>query len=176
MAEYKELDKFLDASLTLPYRGRKYEIPDPGWENVLWLEGKMKALGRAASGGELDDADREVLSDADTDALFEVALGSAYDEMIDDGCASAFVKHAGLTAVMHWSVGEEQARAFWESGGNPELMAASVGNRRARRAAQSTQKQGSRSGTSRNRRGAQRSAKSSRTGRSSSLDSPSTTE
>lgn len=176
MAEYKELDKFLDPSLTLPYRGRKYTVPDPGWESVLWLEGKMKVLGRAASGAELDDADREVLSDADTDALFEVALGSAYDEMIDDGCPSTFVKHAGLTAVMHWAVGEEQARAFWESGGDPELMAASVGNRRARRAAQSTQRQGSRNGTSRNRRGGRRSPTSSDTGRSSSSRSPSTTE
>lgn len=172
---YKELEDFLDSDLTLPIRGKKYTCPDPGWENVLWLEQRMKTVMKAAQGADLSDDDREVLNDSDTDELFAVALGDAYDQMLDDGLPAAYIRHAGLTAVMHWSVGEEQAKAFWESGGDPERSAAS-GNRQARRAAQSTQRRESRSGTSQRRRRARRSPKSSGSGTSSNSPSPSTSE
>lgn len=172
---YSELEDFLDSDLTLPIRGKKYTCPDPGWESVLWLEQRMKTVMRAAQGADLSEADREILDDADTDELFAVALGDAYETMLDDGLPAAYIRHAGLTAVMHWSVGEEQARAFWESGGDPERSAAS-GNRQARRAAQSTKRAGSPSGTNRRRRRDRPSAKSSGSGTSSNSASPSTSE
>ncbi|MFB8763843.1 DUF7426 family protein [Nocardiopsis alba] len=172
---YKELEDFLDSDLTLPIRGKKYTCPDPGWENVLWLEQRMKTVMKAAQGADLSNDDREVLNDADTDELFATALGDAYETMLDDGLPAAYIRHAGLTAVMHWSVGEEQARAFWESGGDPERLAAS-GNRAHRRAAQSTQRQESRSGTNRRRRRGRPSGKSSDSGTSSNSASMNTSE
>lgn len=148
MPAFKDLGEVLDPGLPLPINGTTYTVPAVDAETGLRLQRLSDWMfGVAVAAHNQTDAPepgQEVLGDAEELDLYRDALGSAYDAMVVDGVSWPQLKVAGMTAFLYWTVGEQQAQQYWESGGNPEQPA---GNRANRRAARSTPRQGSASGT-----------------------------
>lgn len=168
---FRDLSELLDPGLSLPINGTTYLVPPPDAETGLRLQRMSDWLIGVAAASQTDtDAprpDAQLVSDAEELDLYRDSLGSAYTEMIDGGVPWPWIKVAGMTAFLHWTVGAEQAEAYWAAGGRPEPRA---GNRATRRAARSTPPQGSATGTNPTRpaphkQAASRGATSSRTGR-----------
>ncbi|MER7078131.1 MULTISPECIES: DUF7426 family protein [Bacteria] len=163
----QDLGEFLDPTLSVPIRGKTYRVEPPDAETGLRLQHLSDWMLGAAAAVQADaDApapSEELLSDAAELDMYRAALGAVYDELFADAVPWPWIKLAGMTAFLHWTVGAEQAEAYWAAGGRPEPQA---GNRAQRRAARSTPRPGSPSGTSRSRKAARATAggKSSATG------------
>lgn len=91
--------------LRLPYRGKTYEIPAPGWDVSARILGF------------LGDSDGESISD---DELRDLLLGDVFEEMKADGCPPQFVSRAVLTALADLQAGRATAEIMWETGGLPK--------------------------------------------------------
>lgn len=149
---FQVLDEFLDDSLTLPVKFRdgvihEVTIPGPSAENGLRIQALMEAGLRMAADGSEPSA--EVLDDAAELDMYRAALGPRYDELRAELDWPRF-KHVSLTAVIWITQDGDTAEHYWNSGGDPSLLAP---NREARRnassaAASKTRKRGSTSGTS----------------------------
>lgn len=143
------LSKFFDPGLELSLptgRGdeeRPYVIPLASAETGLWCQ--MAAQAGAAMHRALDENSTEAEMQAAIErveampaegvgapTLAQRTLGTAYDKMVADGIADAYIQFAGATAFAWIVGGEEQAERFWRSGGNPK--AGSPANRAERRA------------------------------------------
>lgn len=153
MAKFKALsERIYGAELVLPVDGVEYTIPEPDADTGLRLQAVMSTGIAAATQQEPGAKDIELLSDAQEMDLFADALGTAYHEMRAAGVGYATLKHAAMTAFFYWTIGEDAAMAYWESGGK-----APAANRATRRAAskpspstaaaRTTKKQASTSGT-----------------------------
>lgn len=114
----RDLAEVFDPSLRLPIRGKTYVVPAPS----AAVGTRLMSLAVISAAAVIDE-DAEKLQDAlqltdeqETDFI-KLALGSAFDEMNDDGLPYAFIEHAGNTAWMHWCFGADAGTAYWESGG-----------------------------------------------------------
>jgi hypothetical protein len=116
--------------LMLPDRDgtqREYVIPLASAELGLWCRAIAEARNR-------DDIDEDDLPELPGKASFEQrVLGTAYDQMLKAGTPDEYIKFAGATAFIWITLGEEQAKVFWEAGGDPKAV--KTGNREERRAA-----------------------------------------
>lgn len=178
---YRDLDELLDGGLDLPIGGKLYRVPPVNAETGLrlqrlhdWMFGVAAAVkAHEDDPGQdlaLPEPAAELLTDAQELDMYRKSLGTAYDEMIDDGVAWPRFKVAGMTAFLHHTQSAEAAERYWNAGGRPE---ASAGNRAGRRAAaRSTPPPASASGTTRTPKAGPVTARSGRTsssaGRSSS--------
>lgn len=148
---FKVLDEFLDDSLTLPVKFRdgvihEVTIPGPSAEDGLRIQALMEAGLRMAADGTEPDA--EVLDDAAELDMYRAALGPRYDELKAELDWPRF-KHVALTSVIWITQDGDTAERYWNSGGDPSLLAPNRETRRASSAAASkTRKRGSTSGTS----------------------------
>lgn len=163
-----DLSDFLDPNLSLPIKGTTYTVEPPDAETGLRLQRLSDWMLGAAAAVESDTEapapSDQLVDDAAELDMYRDALGAAYAAMIADRMPWPMLKVAGMTAFLHWTVGAEQAEAYWSAGGRPEPQA---GNRASRRAARSTPRPDSASGTSPNRKAGKGTAgrKSSTTGR-----------
>lgn len=149
---FQVLDEFLDDSLTLPVKFRdgvihEVTIPGPSAEDGLRIQAIMEAGLRMSADGTEPDA--EVLDDAAELDMYRSALGPRYDELRVELDWPRF-KHVALSVVIWITQDGDTAERYWNSGGDPSLLAP---NREARRnassaAAKSTKRRGSTSGTS----------------------------
>ncbi|MFD7508119.1 hypothetical protein ACFV5N_02045 [Streptomyces sp. NPDC059853] len=145
---FDALDDFLDESITLPIGGRTYVIPAPSAEVGLRVQAMVQAAAIAADGGRVRD---QVLDDSAEHDHYRDVLGTAYEQMLDDGVNWPALKHAALTAMVWITQDRATAERFWASGGDPK---AGAPNRAARRqqdrsgGASTTRSAGSTSGTS----------------------------
>lgn len=148
---FQVLEEFLGDSLDLPIRCkdgtvRTFHIPPCSAEDGLRVEAIMETGLRLAAGGASPDA--EVLDDAAEMDLYRISLGAAHDELQQHLDWPRF-RHVAITAVVWITQGLDTAEQFWNSGGDPSLMAPNRAARRASSAAaSSTPKRGSTSGTS----------------------------
>lgn len=151
MARFEALDELFDESLELPIKGKTYKIPSPSAEDGLKVQRITTMASRLMEKGEA--VDTELLDDEEEQDLIQLCLGPTQAEMVANGVDWAWLRHAGLTAMFWITAGAEAAEKYWNTGGNPELLAP---NREARRAAKKngsaaangTRKRGSTSGTS----------------------------
>lgn len=134
---FEALDELLDESIELPVPSKKhpqrklYKIASPSARDGIMIERITNVAVQLANGGE--DINMELLDDDEERDLYRTLLGSAYDEMVDDGVTWAWMRHASLTALMWVSSGLSVAEQFWGAAGDPEKMAP---NREARRSQQ----------------------------------------
>ena len=146
--KFEALEELLDEVIELPVLGKTYKIPSPSAKDGLRIEQITNIAVRAAAGGDVT-ADAEALDDDEERDLFQLCLGTVYEEMLADSVPWVWLRHAGLTAMVWISSGLSAAERFWASAGNPETEAP---NRAARRsgsaAASKTRSRGSTSGTS----------------------------
>lgn len=172
--------------LVLPINGKHYTVPEISIE--------MGARLNAVFAG-TDD----LLESMSQRELWIMCLGTAYDEMLADQVPDAALSRAGSAAFLFWRGGRLIAEASWNTGLDPEALAAQAAanqtvtastppmpspssvseNETPSRA--STKTTTSRSGTPRARKtktpaNQSRGPRSSKSGRSSSPTSPASTE
>lgn len=151
MARFDALDELFDEALELPIKGKSYRIPSPSGEDGLQVQRITSVAVQLLAGGK--DINTEVLDDDEERSLHQMCLGPVYDELLADDVGWAWLRHAGLTAMIWIANGQEAAERYWKAAGDPSQLAP---NREARRAAKksgsaaakSTPRRGSTSGTS----------------------------
>ena len=124
----RDLADVFDATLSLPIRGTTYKVESP-------LAGPGLRLTALAtiSMGLVKDVDADLLAEAlwlgkdDERNFLQLALGDAYEQMVADDIPYTWIEHAGMTAWIHWTMGESAAAKFWESPGGKLTAAPSGG-------------------------------------------------
>lgn len=111
--------------LTFPIAGKEYTIPPVGWDCGLaltkYLEMNTAALGKVKT---------------KSDVLFKLAMSDAvWDQMVADNVATHLMFRAGMASLAHFKMltdgsSDEMALAaaetVWESGIDPETLAAQM--------------------------------------------------
>lgn len=104
-----------DEPLAFPINGKTYVVPpvsiDDGLEILRLLALTDEERGKAG----VDDV-----------TFFRLALGPVFDELAKDKVSSVLTFRAGMTALEYFKTDNnlEAAEQMWESGINPELLAA----------------------------------------------------
>ncbi len=143
---FTDLAAFIAPGLELPIDGKTYLVPEPGIKEGLYLQaivdtGESLAISAAITSAEnrrtrraqgdrgpsvVTDANRAILNDAEERTVYQLALGSAYDDMVADGVTWPRLKHAGMTAVVRWTRSLEAAERFWAGYGQGKAEAATT--------------------------------------------------
>ncbi|MBB4915098.1 DUF7426 family protein [Streptosporangium saharense] len=118
MATFADLNDFFRDGLDLPIGGKVYRVPPADAATGLFCQKLMTVGINAANGKQIDEA--ELTDDGEKD-LYRRVLGTAFDEMIEDGVSWAKIKHCGITAFL-WIAGDEDSAAkYWQA--DPEAEA-----------------------------------------------------
>jgi hypothetical protein len=112
---YEDLAAFVRPGFDLPILGRIYYITAPNARDGLWMQALMDGAESAALTKNIGAANKKVLSDEQERTLYQVALGPAFDQMSDAGVAWPIIKHAGMTAWLHWTRGADAGERYWRS-------------------------------------------------------------
>lgn len=114
---FRDLDQFFNDTLQLPIGGKVYTVPPVSAKTGLALQ-RMLGLGVSAANGETVDPAEMAKINLDDDGerdLYATCLGTAYDEMLEDGVPWPRLRHAGITAFM-WAAGNrELAEEIWNT-------------------------------------------------------------
>lgn len=154
---FADAHESLEEPLTLPIRGKDYEIPPVDAADGIRLQEFMadiQSMARKQQAGENVEEDAVKFGAEDSlDELEEISLTKPVrDQMFADGVPLRIVKVAGMTAF-YWQTiqdGGETAKAYWESGGKapkPNRAQRRTATQTRQAAATTTRKQGSRTGT-----------------------------
>lgn len=150
MAEFPELEKFLDNSITLPMPGRdgvtrKYKITGADY-TALDLIAALVAV--SANGG--TEAQQQLISvSSDREQMDAVFGKDVMQALIDDGVPVPVLQHATETVTAFHIFGEERALAVWSGKAHRPTLSAKTGG-----AAGTAQKPASTSGTTTRRKSA----------------------
>jgi len=111
---YGDLAARLRPGFDLPIGGTTYHVPEPSAKDGLWLQALMDGAATLALTSHLGAANQTVLADDEQErTIYEIALGPAYQQMLDDDVPWPVFKHAGTTAWVHWVRGAEAGERFW---------------------------------------------------------------
>lgn len=134
-----DLGDFLeDDGLEVPVPGGKtYSIPSPDAATGLRLTAMVNVGVAAAAGGQIDEHDRARLSldDEQEREFLEQILGSAYQEMIDDGVSWVRIQRVGRYALLFFTLGKEAADTSLRGAASGEAQAPNRATRRAKTSA-----------------------------------------
>lgn len=121
----KAFEDFGPEPLGFPIGGKVYTAPLIGMREGIRLQ-------EAIEGRAKDD-----LEDQPPEVLWRLVLGPVWDEMMTDNVPVEAASRAALTALADFQYGRAVAERVWESGIDPEALAASTAaNRKQRRASQ----------------------------------------
>lgn len=114
---FDDLAATFDPTLRLTIGGKVYRVPPPSAAVGLQLQALQALALLARTGAPMRASDRARLALDDDDELDLVvkSLGSAYQDLVDDGVPYPYLVHAGVTAYLYWTVGPEKAETFWRS-------------------------------------------------------------
>jgi hypothetical protein len=112
---YEDLAAFVRPGFDLPILGRSYYVPPPSAEDGLWMQALMDGAESAALTRSIGAANKAVLSDEQERTLYQLALGDAWEQMLADKVSWPVVKHAGMTAWLHWTRGADAGERYWRS-------------------------------------------------------------
>lgn len=107
----KDYEEFSAGPLVFPIGGKDYVAPAVGIDDGMVLLGV------------LDGTDKS-LSKLKSNELFKLVLRETWEEMRDDGVPIEAAFRAGMAALADFREGRLAAQAIWESGINPESLAA----------------------------------------------------
>jgi hypothetical protein len=110
---YGDLAARLRPGFDLPVGGKTYHVPEPSAKDGLWLQALMDGAANLVLTTQLGAANKAVLSDEEERTVYQVALGAAYQQMLDDGVPWPVFKHAGTTAWVHWVRGADAGERYW---------------------------------------------------------------
>lgn len=115
MSDWTNLNDVLDLRLRLPIGGKTYIVDPPSAADGAYLMNLM-ALGLAADAGvDVTGVELEI-PDGDADFASRT-LGTAYQQMLDDGLSLQQIGFAAETAFLAWTVSKEFAENHWGTGG-----------------------------------------------------------
>lgn len=149
----KDLTSFLDDdAIDVPIDGKTYRIESPDAKTGLFLASLANVGVKAASGGDVDqaDIDRLDLDDAKERDFMEMVLGDTLAELVSDGVKWTKIQRLSRYCFLHFAVGEEAADDALKSGAlTGEAPAPNRAERRAgsRGAATTTKRRASTAGT-----------------------------
>jgi hypothetical protein len=109
---YEDLAAFVRPGFDLPWGGRVFYVPPPNARDGAWLQALMDGSEAAVLTRSIGAANKAVLSDEQERTVYQLALGAAYDEMSED-LPWPILKHAGVTAWLHWTRGEAAGERHW---------------------------------------------------------------
>lgn len=109
---FKDLNDFLDDTLVLPIKGKKYTVQAPDGETGLLCQ-RLLALGAQAAKGEAEV--KSTLDDDDEEDLYQRVLGPVWDEMMADKVSWPRIKRASTTVMFWCTLGLAAAEAYWNS-------------------------------------------------------------
>jgi len=110
---FEDLAQFVANSFDLPYNGRVYTVPAPNARDGLWLQALLDGAESYVLTRAIGAANTKVLSDEEERGVYQIALGTAYQEMIDGGVPWPVLKHAGMTAWTYWCRSPDAAERYW---------------------------------------------------------------
>lgn len=110
---FEDLAAFVRPGFDLPVLGRTYYIPPPNARDGAWLQALIDGVESVVLTAAIGAANKAVLSDEQERTAYQIALGSAYDEMVAAGVPWPVLKHAGWTAWMFWTRGQAAAERSW---------------------------------------------------------------
>lgn len=149
---FRDLDEFLVVQpIVLPIRGKEYSFPGE-ISARSWLllqsvaEEAQKAVKAQRAGEEYNPTDVVIPDDVEVGLKSEL-LGSAEQEMIDDGLTSVHMQAVMKTLIAYHLQDRETAIQVWNSQG--EAPAPNREARRAKAAPTSTRVRGSHAGSTR---------------------------
>lgn len=156
MSQLRDFKDFITDPLVLPIMGKNYTVPPLTARSGLHLALLAEKIDALASGS--PNLDLEAFTDEGEEDLYRHALGTLYDELIDDDVPFTALRLAGMVAFVDAIRGRDYAVALWQSVGDAASGEAEAApNRAARRsktrsgktgaAASSTKKRASGSGT-----------------------------
>lgn len=133
---FGDLDEYFDDGLVLPIAGVEYSIQSASAELGLWcqlVDQRSATVEDAAGAAE----ELPPPPGVDKDTLFEVVLlgQECVDQMVANGVSFEKLRFCATTAFIRTIRGDEAARLYWESGGDPNRVRP-TGNRAERRAAE----------------------------------------
>lgn len=106
----KAYEDFAAEPLAFPIGGKTYVVPALGLAEGVKVEQILS--------GKVD------VNDHPQDFMWQLVLGSAWDEMQADNVPAEAAARAGLAAVQDFQFGREAAEATWEAGIDPKALAA----------------------------------------------------
>jgi hypothetical protein len=125
---FADLAAQIRGGFDLPYAGRSYFVPHPPARDGLWLQALMDGAAEAALTHAIGAANKKILvADEQERTAYQLAMGPAYDAMVDDNVPWPVLKHAGMTAWLYWTRGEEAAERYWERLADPKAETPPVG-------------------------------------------------
>jgi hypothetical protein len=145
MAQFGDLDDYLDPGLKLTVRGKVYTLPLPSAELGIWcrrialMAGEAGAastdeeLAEATTRARVRAAELPPLPGAERLEFEQLLLGEVHAEMMRDAIPDPYIQFCAQTAYVWIVGGEDQAERYWTSGGHPEVRGPV--NRASRRAA-----------------------------------------
>lgn len=110
---FEDLAAYISGGFELPVAGRTYTIPAPVARDGLWLQALLDGLESVVLTRAIGAANKAVLEDEQERGAYQMALGPAYDEMLANDVPWPALKHAGMTAWLYWTRGEEAAERYW---------------------------------------------------------------
>jgi hypothetical protein len=110
---FEDIAQFVANSFDLPYDGRTYTVPAPNARDGLWLQALLDGAESFVLTRAIGAANRKVLGDEEERGAYQLALGTAYQEMVDAGVQWPVLKHAGMTAWLYWCRSPDAAERYW---------------------------------------------------------------
>lgn len=112
---FEDLTEFVQDDLILKIRGKEYIVPPIDALTGAEVVRKWNLAQAIGAGVELSEAEiAELKADADSELdIYKRVLGTAYDEMINDGVGYLLIQRAGKTALALVVSGAEAAQEQW---------------------------------------------------------------
>jgi hypothetical protein len=109
----KPYEEFAQEPLTFPIGGKLYITPPLGFLDGLRLQ-------RVIAGED------HSLDDKPAEEVWRLILGPTWDEMVADNVPLEAMNRAGMAALADFQFGRTIAETVWESGVDPEALAAAA--------------------------------------------------
>lgn len=102
------------AGLKLPISGKVYTLPPVAAELGVRIVAIMQLGSDLAVGGDVNVADKELLSDTEERSLYEEIFGPAvWAQALADGVPWPAIKHMAMTAMIDVAYDRDRAEAYW---------------------------------------------------------------
>lgn len=111
----RELRDFYNPNMTASINGTEYEVECPTAREGLRLRALMTDPVKAEQADDLEEINRLFRGKGfDDDGI---PSGGLWDELFAGGVSWEECLHLGMTALIHYGIGEKPAVAYWESAG-----------------------------------------------------------
>lgn len=109
----KAFEDFAPEPLAFPIGGKVYTVPPVGYLQGIRLQNVLAGTDHTLDGAKPDE-------------LWKFVMGTAWTEMVADNVPMEALSRAGFATITDFQLGREAASRAWESGIDPEALAAAL--------------------------------------------------